>query len=157
MTVTIIESELRTALESIITDWPIRWPNEPWPPDLNLDLTNGNLPVNPDGSPMPCIEARVIHGLPITAIGGEGHRQARRSGLLKIYCIYPQGIGMVDLTTHIDAIELGLGQKTIMEELSQWQRLWTYPPRTDDNAAAIEAANRFVRTVTVQYQFSYRS
>ena len=157
MTISVIESELRSALEGIVTDWPIRWPNEPWPPGLNLDFSNGNLPVNPDGSPLPCIYARVIHATPITAIGGEGNRQARRNGLLQIHCIYPQGIGTVDLDAHIDAIEAGLNQKTIMLDTSLWERLTTYPARTDDNVAAVEAANRFIRTVTVPYEFFYRS
>jgi hypothetical protein len=155
MSVTIIESELRSALEGIVTDWPIRWPNEPWP--AYVDLSNGNLPTNLDGSPLPCIFAMVIHGTPITAIGGEGNRQARRNGLLQIHCIYPQGIGTVDLDAHVDAIEAGLNQKTIMLDTSLWERLTTYPARTDDNVAAVEAANRFVRTVTVPYEFFYRS
>jgi hypothetical protein len=155
LTIAIIESELREALSGTVTDWPIRWPNEPWP--ANISLSNGNLPTNSDGTPMPCVEAEVIHGTPITAIGDEGQRVARRNGLFKVYLIYPQGIGSGDLTTHADTIEIAFNQKTIQLDTSQWQRLTTYPPRTDNNAAAVESGNRYVRVVTIPYEFFYRS
>jgi hypothetical protein len=154
LTIAIIESELRSALSGAV-DWPIRWPNEPWP--ANILLTNGNLPTNPDGTPMPCVEAEVIHGPPITAIGSEGQRVARRNGLFKVYLLYPQGIGTADLKTHADAIEAAFNQKTVLVDTSQWQRLTTYPPRTDNNSAAVESGNRYVRTVSIPYEFFYQS
>ena len=155
MTIAIIEAELRTALSGAVTDWPIRWPNEPWP--AGTLLTNGNLPTNPDGTPMPCVQAEAIHGTPIIAIGAEGQRVTYRYGNLKVYAIYPQGGGTTDLTTHLDNIETHFQQRTIQLDLAQSQRLTTLNPRTDNNAAAVESGNRFVRTVTVPYQFFYRT
>ena len=155
MTVTIIESELRSALSGIVTDWPIRWPNEPWP--ANISLSTGNLPINPDGSAMPCIEAEALFGQDDATIAAEGQRISRQLGMFKIYCLYPQGIGRGDLNTHLDEIQAGFKRKTLLLDTSQWERLTTMDPRVDNNAAAVEDGDRFVRTVTIQFEFFYRS
>ena len=157
MSIAVIEAQLREKLAAVIPDWPIRWPNEPWP--ANIDLTNGNLPTNPDGTPMPCVIVQNDVGADTAYIAPEGQRLSLRLGMLRVHLIYPQNIGTVGLTGKVDDLcaDSGFKRQTLMVDLSQWQRLTTMDPRVDDNAAIVEAGNRFCRTITIPWWFDYRS
>jgi hypothetical protein len=156
MNVALIEGELRTALRAAIDPaWPIRWPNEPWP--ANIDLSNGNLPVFPNGAAMPCVAVRPMFGKDTAYIAPQGNRLASEVGILKVYLIYPQGIGTAALTAQADAVALAFKRQTIQLDLGQWQRLTTMDPTVDDNEAMVETGDRYVRTVTIPFQFFYRN
>jgi hypothetical protein len=155
LSIAIIEAELRTKLAATIIDWPIRWPNEPWP--ANLDLTNGNQPTNNDGTPMPYVLVENLVGADTATIAPEGQRVSERLGMMRVHLVYPENYGTVELTGKVDILWMAFKRQTLRLDTDLWQRLTTMDPRIDDNAAVVETGDRFVRTVTVPWEFFYRS
>ena len=156
--VELIERELKERLATAaIPGWPIRWPNEPWSAHLLFSLSEGNLPLNPDGTPMPCIEAQVILGADTAYIAPEGNRLAYRIGIMRIHLLVGQNTGRHVLNWMTDTIWPYFKRQTIFADPTVWQRLTTMDPRVDDNVAGTEDGDRYVRTITVPLEFYYRN
>jgi hypothetical protein len=153
----IIKAELKTALATAIPDWPIRWANEQWPPGTRTSTTVGNLPVDADGLPLPCLQAAILIGDDMIALGPQDNRVSRQLGLLKIYFMYPQGWGDDPLLRKIGDLRRSFSQQTILLDSSEWQRLSFDRLRGGNNQAASEDGTRYVYTVTFPLWFYYRS
>lgn len=156
MSIAFIEAELKTRLAAAVTGgWPIRWANDPWAPDVIL--SEGNAPLNPDGTPRPYVEAEVIVGADTAYIAPEGQRLAYRLGLLRIYLVVGQNTGREVINQQADAIWPQFKRKTIQADASLWERLTTMDPRVDDNVAGVEKGDRYVKMITVPWEFYYRN
>ena len=153
----IIKSELKTALSFAIPDWPIRWANEQWPPGTRTSTTAGNLPIDADGLPLPCLQAGIQMGDDMIALGPEDNRVSRQLGLLKIYFMYPQGWGDDPLLRKVGDLRRSFSQKTILLDSAEWQRLSFDRMRGGNNQAASDDGARYVYTVTFPLWFYYRS
>jgi hypothetical protein len=156
-----VQTAFRTAMAPLVGDWPIRWPNEGWAADVLL--SDGNLPVELDGAgvqiPRPFVEAEVIGGSDRLFAAGastDGKRTSHLPGLLRVYLCVPQGSGMTGVTTKSDAIKAALKRKTLTDD-GAGNRLLTEDPRVDDGVAAYEEAGRFVRMLSVPFDYWYRS
>jgi hypothetical protein len=153
----IIKSELKTALSGAISDWPIRWANEQWPPGTRTSTTAGNLPVDADGLPLPCLQATLAMGEDSASPGLEDNRVSTQLGMFKIYFFYPQGWGDEALLRKFGDLRRSFKRKTIQLDDSQWQRLTLMDARIDRDGAASEDGTRYIRTVTFPFWFYYRS
>jgi hypothetical protein len=154
----IVKSELKTALSTAIPDWPIRWANEQWPIGTRTTgTTAGNLPVDADGLPVPCIQAGIEMGDDSACPGLEDNRVSTQLGLLKVYFLYPQGWGDEPLLRKFGDLRRSLKRRTIQLDESQWQRLTVMDPSFDKGGAVAEDGTRYVRTVTWRFWFNYRS
>jgi hypothetical protein len=153
----IIKSELKTALAITIPDWPIRWANEQWPPGTRLNTTSGNLPIDSDGLPLPCLQAQILLGEDMASPGLEDNRLSTQLGILKLYFMYPQGWGDEPLLRKFGDLRRAFKRRTIQLDESQWQRLTVMDPSFDKDGAVSEDGSRYVRTVTFKFWFNYRS
>jgi hypothetical protein len=153
----IIKSVLKAALSACIPDWPIRWANEQWPPGTRTSTTAGNLPVDADGLPQPCLQAEIQLGDDMASPGLEDNRVSEQLGTFKIYFMYPQGWGDDALLRKLGDLRRSFKRKTIQLDQGQWQRLTTMDIRVDKTGAATEDGTRYVRTATFPVSFYYRS
>jgi len=150
-----VETALKAKLAAIVTDWPIRWPNESWP--AGTITTQGGLPTDAEGNPVPFIEAKVIGGADSADIAPAGMRHSLRDGLFRIYLCVGQGTGTDAITAKTDTILPAFKRKTIFYDQTTKQRLITMDGRPDDGVAAYEDATRFVRMISIPWTFDYLS
>jgi hypothetical protein len=150
-----VETALKTALAALVTDWPIRWPNERF--DASVPLSDGGLPVDTDGEPAPFIDAEVIAGRDSADIAPVGSRHSTQTGLFRVYLSVGQGTGLTAMTAKADAICAGFKRKTVFTDLSIGQRLVTMDGRTDDGVAGYQDGSRFVRMISIPWWFDYIS
>lgn len=171
MSIATIEDQLQIALAAVITDWPIRWPNENWP--IFLDVDSNNTPLDALGSPVPFIEAEVIGGLDWASVGPEGSRQSTRIGLFRIYLIAPQGVGRFDINQRADLIMMAFKRTTPYFNSITGERLTMMDARIDDNVAERMMPNyvridssvpvpsqqgaRYIRMISIPWWFEYYS
>lgn len=153
----IIKSELKTVLAAAIPDWPIRWANELWPAGIRTSTTAGNLPVDVNGDPLPCIQAAIFMGADTACPGAEDNRLATQQGLFKVFFIFPRGWGDEPLLLKIGALRRAFKRKTIQLDPAQWQRLTVMDMRpASGNEAESEDGARYVVTKTLPFWFEYR-
>jgi len=161
MSIALIESELRAALTALnVLQWPTRWPNEPWP--TGIEVAPGNLPVDVNGAPIPCMLAEDITGDDTSAIGqgvaqGGAGRLSTRLGTLRVYLLVGQNTGATLIQTQADNIALGFKRQTIYADPPTWARLTTMDPHVDAPDPNVETGDRYVRMVTVPWIFEYRN
>lgn len=154
--VSLVTQHFKGVLAPLATDWPVRWSNGQWP--SGTMLSEGNLPLDSDGAPAPAIEAEIIAGgEELLAMGptDDGKRTSRMSGLMRAYVSVGQGTGDDAITARVDAISNGLRRGTTQFDADT--RLVLIDPRVDDNAAAYEDGDRYVRTVSVAFDLYFRA
>lgn len=154
----IIKSELKPALAAAATDWPVRWANEQWPVGIRTSTTAGNLPVDSNGDPLPCIQAEILMGEDAAWPGAEDNRLSRQLGMLKVYLMFPRGWGDEPLLLKLGDLRRAFKRQTIQLDPSQWQRLTVMDMRpAAGNEAQSEDGSRYIVTKTFPFWFEYRS
>ncbi len=148
-----VEEGFRTMLTGLGLDAPIRWPNENWPDDVRVSA--GNMPVDDDGAPRLAIEVEVIGGTDGASIAPAGQRQARATGLFRLYLSTAKGVGSDEITQLADRISATFQRVTVFADPDVAQRLWTMDPRIDDDVASYVEDNRFVRQISIPFEFQY--
>lgn len=152
---TMATEQFKALLGPLASAWPIRWQNGQWP--SGTILSDGNMPVDANGAPAPAVEAEII-GRREDAIslgdGDDGLRSQVMMGSVRAYVSVGQGTGDAAITGACDSIASGLRRRAIQIDAST--RLVTLDPRIDDNTAAYEQGDRFVRTVTVPFDLYFR-
>ena len=136
------------------TTWPVRFMNYLWPD--TIQVSDGGMPIDASGLPLPAIEAHVIAGQQIGYVGiANGKRQYRRLGLLKLYFSVAAGSGTTVISQQIDAVIPFLSRKELYYDALTASRLLGIDTRIDDGAASYEDGNRFVRLVTLTWEFYF--
>jgi hypothetical protein len=149
-----VKAALRTALAAAVIDgWPIRWPNDGWP--VGVNVSDGDMPIDPDGRPVPAVEAEVLLGKPSATIGPKGARRAEQQGLLRIYLSVAAGSGEDAIDAQSDAVVEAFRRTTITADSATGTRLLTMDPRADDGVAGYREGNRFCRMVTVPFDYDF--
>lgn len=152
-----VEDAFVTALGAAAT-FPVRWPNDPWP--SGISTSDGNMPVDENGVPLPAIEAELISGRDETLPVGKnaaGKRTHRLPGIVRLYLSVGHGTGRTLINAEVDALLSAFDRATLIDNQADGERLVTEDPRVDDDAASYEEGNRYVRTVTVPWSYIYRT
>jgi len=153
MIVSPIEAALKTKMAQVVPDWPIRWPNE----NFTVTVGPGGLPIGDNGAPAPFIDCEVIGYDDTAAIAPSGSRQSTSTGLFRAYLSVTQGEGLAEISAKADAISAALKRQTIYTDPVTGRRLITMDPRIDDGVAGYEDENRFVRMISVPWNWDYIS
>lgn len=136
------------------TTWPVRWRNDFWP--SGTLVSDGDMPIDATGLPIPCIEAEIIGGIVEGRAGTNGSvRLYRRDGLLRLYVSVAVGCGTTLIDAECDSLESKFSRKTIFLAPLTSQQLVTYDARTDDRTSAYSEGNRYVKTVSCPWTFDY--
>ncbi|QCG93961.1 hypothetical protein E6C67_08410 [Azospirillum sp. TSA2s] len=152
-----VEAAFVDALGAAAT-FPVRWANDPWPDGVNT--SDGNMPVNGDGLPAPAIEAELISGRDETMPAGknaEGKRTHRLPGIVRLYLSVGQGTGRSAINVEVDALLSAFDRATLIDNYANGETLRTEDPRVDNDVAAYEEGNRFVRMVSVPWMYLYQT
>lgn len=150
-----VEDQLKLALAAA-TNWPVRWMNGRWADSLLL--SDGDMPLDVLGVPLPAIEAEVIGGDMIGFLGYSeeiGRRKYRREGLFRLYLSVAQGSGLELISTEADTLVMRFSRKTIFQSPLTAQRLITMDTRVDDGVASYEDGNRFCRMLSTFWTFDF--
>lgn len=148
-----VESALRAKLAEIVNGWPVRWPNEAWPD--GLETSDGNMPIDGNGRPSPAIECEVIAGQADATVGPKGFRRGAISGLFRCYLSVGQGTGTAAITAQSDAIADAFRRVTVSVDPTSGARLITMDPRADDGVAGYEEGDRYIRMLSIPWDFDY--
>lgn len=152
-----VEAAFVDALGAAAT-FPVRWPNDPWP--SGISTSDGNMPVDENGVPLPAIEAELISGRDETLPVGKnaaGKRTHRLLGAVRLYVSVGQGTGRAEINTEVDALLATFDRATLIDNQADGERLVTEDPRVDNDVAAYEEGNRFVRMITVPWLYLYQT
>lgn len=151
-----VETALASALDAATT-WPVRWANGQWP--SGTSVSEGNLPFDNDGAPAPAIEAEVIGGQDaLHAVGrsADGKRTTRWSGLFRCYLSVAQGGGLGAINDEAAAIVSAFARASIIGHAGADEHLVMADPRIDDGVAGYEEGNRYVRMVSIPFDYFHR-
>lgn len=135
------------------TAWPLRWQNEAFADSVAVD--QGGKPIAEDGTPLPYVIGEVIGGKNRThTFGSPGNRLEIHPGLIRFYLCVPAGTGTDDAYIQADAIGT-------LFELTEFAgtggTVRSYEPSTNDGAAGFEDGSYFVLTVSVTFDWLYRT
>lgn len=150
----LVETQLALRLAATVTDWPIKWPNEPWA--STISLSQGGLPLDDNTSPAPFVEAEVISGSDGADVAPAGQRHSSAGGLFRVYLCVPQGVGRSAVNAKANAIAAAFKRTTVYTD-GAGVRLTTMDPRIDDGIAGYEDGDRFVRMISTPFQLDYIS
>lgn len=147
-----VDEQFKIALAAATT-WAVRWDNELW--DSAISVSDGDMPIDEDGLPLPAIEARTVSQDDLGYVGSLDTKKSARVGLLQLFFSVQQGSGKTAINAEIDTVLTALKRKTIY--LSGNERLITFDAMIDNNVAAYEEGNRYVRVLTIEWRFDYVS
>ena len=150
-----VEEALKAELAKVTT-WPVRWKNERW--DDEVLLSDGDMPIDTFGLPLPAIEAEVVGGEQEGFVGYDAatsRRKYRRLGSFRMFLSVGQGTGTEIISNQADTLALAFSRKTVFHSPLTSRRLITMDVRVDDGVASYEEGNRFVRMLSAIWVFDF--
>lgn len=144
----LLEEKMKLRVESVVT-WPVRWKGNPWPD--GLALSDGDMPLDADSRPLPCIEAEISGFSPQRSPGNEGHRRTTAEGFLRMFLSVGQHSGDAGLSAQYDLLDTGLARKNVYYDSLTATRIYLMDVRVVEGIGFYEENNRTVRTLQVPW------
>lgn len=149
----LLDAQLKLAIASKAT-FPMRWKGSAW--DNSIQVNDGDMPVGPDGEPVPAMELETSSFSPKRNPGEPGKRQTIAEGFVRMYLSVESMSGLAELNAEYGRLDK-LSRETIYYDDLTATRIYLMDVRVDEGAASYEEGNRTVRMLTVPYVMSWIS
>lgn len=150
----LLETQLKTALAAKAT-WAVRWKGSPW--DESFTLTDGGMPVDGMGKPLPAIEAEISGFSPQRAPGREGKRRTTAEGHLRLVLSWGIHTGTDEMNAEYGRLDVGLARKNVFYDSLTARRIYLMDVKVTDGVGFYEDGNREVRLLTIPWFFFWFS